>query len=51
MNEVFINALAARIKAGYMTIIPYQKEVGKRLELIEEIEVKNNGRYQLSNSK
>lgn len=41
MNEVFINALAARIKAGYMTIeqapVPYQGEVSKRLELIEEI--------------
>lgn len=41
MNEILINALIARIKAGHMTIeqapIPYQKEVGKRLELIKEI--------------
>ena len=36
MNEVLINALVARIKAGQMTIdqvpIPYQDEVRKRLE-------------------
>ena len=36
MNEVLINALVARIKAGQMTIdqvpIPYQVEVQKRLE-------------------
>ena len=41
MNEILLNALIARIKAGQMTIeqvpIPYQEEVGKRLELIEEI--------------
>ena len=36
MNEVLINALVARIKAGKMTIeqvpIPYQEEVRVRLE-------------------
>ena len=36
MNEVLINALVARIKAGQMTIeqvpIPYQGEVRRRLE-------------------
>jgi hypothetical protein len=36
MNEVLINALTARIKAGQMTFeqvpIPYQDEVWKRLE-------------------
>ncbi len=36
MNEVLINALVARIKAGQMTIeqvpIPYQEEVRVRLE-------------------
>jgi len=36
MNEILINALVARIKAGQMTIeqvpIPYQDEVRKRLE-------------------
>jgi hypothetical protein len=36
MNEVLINALTARIKAGQMTLeqmpIPYQDEVRKRLE-------------------
>lgn len=36
MNEVLINALVARIKAGQMTIeqvpIPYQEEVRRRLE-------------------
>ena len=36
MNEVLINALVARIKAGQMTIeqvpIPYQEEVQVRLE-------------------
>lgn len=41
MNEILLNALIARIKAGHMTIeqvpIPYQEEVGKRLELTERI--------------
>jgi len=36
MNDVLINALVARVKAGMMTIyqvpIPYQDEVQKRLE-------------------
>ena len=36
MNDILINALVARIKAGQMTIeqvpIPYQDEVRKRLE-------------------
>jgi len=36
MNEVLINALTARIKAGQMTLeqvpIPYQEEVQVRLE-------------------
>jgi hypothetical protein len=36
MNEVLINALVARIKAGQMTIeqvpIPYQEEIRIRLE-------------------
>jgi len=36
MNEVLINALVERIKAGQMTIeqvpIPYQEEVQVRLE-------------------
>jgi hypothetical protein len=36
MNEVLINALTARIKAGQMTLeqvpIPYQDEVRKRLK-------------------
>ena len=36
MNEILINALVARIKAGKMTIeqvpIPYQEEVRRRLE-------------------
>ena len=36
MNEVFIIALVARIKAGQMTIeqvpIPYQEEIRIRLE-------------------
>ncbi len=36
MNEVLINALVARIKAGMMTIeqvpIPYQEEVKIKLE-------------------
>lgn len=36
MNEVLIQALLARIKAGQMTIdqvpIPYQDEIRKRLE-------------------
>ena len=36
MNEVLINVLVARIKAGQMTIeqvpIPYQEEVQVRLE-------------------
>lgn len=36
MNEVLINALVARVKAGMMTIdqvpIPYQEEVQVRLE-------------------
>jgi hypothetical protein len=37
MNEVLINALVARIKAGQMTIeqvpIPYREEVKKRLNV------------------
>ena len=37
MNEVLINALVARIKAGQMTIeqvpIPYKEEVEKRLNV------------------
>ena len=42
MNEVLINALAARIKAGHMTIeqVHYtvsRRASSKRLELIEEI--------------
>ena len=41
MNEILLNALIARIKASHMKIeqvpIPYQEEVGKRLELIKEI--------------
>ena len=36
MNDVLINALVARVKAGMMTIeqvpIPYQEEVRRRLE-------------------
>lgn len=36
MNEVLINALVARVKAGMMTIdqvpIPYQDEVQAKLE-------------------
>ena len=36
MNEILVNALLARIKAGLMSIeqvpIPYQDEVRKRLE-------------------
>lgn len=36
MNEILINALVARIKAGQMAIeqvpIPYQEEVRRRLE-------------------
>ena len=36
MNEVLINALTARIKAGQMTLeqvpIPHQEEVRRRLE-------------------
>ena len=37
MNEIFINALVERIKAGQMTIeqvpIPYKEEVKKRLNV------------------
>ena len=37
MNEIFINALVERIKAGQMTIeqvpIPYREEVKKRLNV------------------
>ena len=37
MNEVLINALVARIKAGQMTLeqvpIPYKEEVKKRLNV------------------
>lgn len=40
MNEVLINALVARIKAGQMTIdqvpIPYQDVVRDRLDSIED---------------
>ena len=36
MNDVLINALVARVKAGMMTIdqvpIPYQEEIRLRLE-------------------
>lgn len=35
MNEIFVNALVARIKAGHMTIeqvpIPYQDAVSEKL--------------------
>lgn len=38
LNEVLINALVARIKAGELTIeqvpIPYQDEVQRRLEVV-----------------
>ena len=37
MNEIFINALVERIKAGQMTLeqvpIPYREEVEKRLNV------------------
>ena len=37
MNEIFINALVERIKAGQMTLeqvpIPYREEVKKRLNV------------------
>ena len=42
MNEVIINALFARIKAGQMTIeqapVPYQEELQARLEQEESEE-------------
>lgn len=42
MNEVLLNALIARIKAGQMTIeqapIPYQEELQARLEQEESEE-------------
>jgi hypothetical protein len=40
MNEVLINALVARVKAGQMTLeqvpIPYQEAVRDRLDSIED---------------
>ena len=42
MNEILLNALIARIKAGHMTIeqapIPYQEELQARLEQEESEE-------------
>ena len=42
MNEILLNALIARIKAGQMTIeqapIPYQEELQARLEQEESEE-------------
>ena len=42
MNEILLNALIARIKAGHMTIeqtpIPYQEEFQARLEQAESEE-------------
>ena len=42
MNEVLINALIARIRAGQMTIeqapVPYQEELQTRLEQVESEE-------------
>ncbi len=42
MNEILLNALIARIKAGHMTIeqapIPYQGELQARLEQEESEE-------------
>ena len=41
MNEIILNAFVEAVKMENMKIeqvpIPYQEEVGKRLELIEEI--------------
>lgn len=38
MNEVLINALVARIKAGQMTIeqvpVPYREEVEQRINVV-----------------
>ena len=42
MNEILLNAMIARIKAGHMTIeqapIPYQEELQARLEQEESEE-------------
>ncbi len=42
MDEILLNALIARIKAGHMTIeqapIPYQGELQARLEQVESEE-------------
>ncbi len=43
MNEIFINALVNRIKAGDMTIeqvpIPYKKAVQQKLDDLKEEEI------------